>query len=135
MLAKELLLVLGFVITGAVSLPITQGTTESAPTLLNRDLSNDIHAAVLQARVPGGKTGKPVPPNKWANPMLPQVVEKKPAPSIPDMDKLWSGRSSKPAPKPGTTKPPKVPVKPKDKKSRRKRDDDEEAEEAAEYDQ
>lgn len=144
MLANQLLLVLGFVITGAVSLPVAQGTTDSVPTLLDRDSSSDIHPVALQARSSRDKKnqhlrpGKPgAPSNEWHNPFLPKVVEKK-EPKKDDiaskMDGLWTGTSKAPkaAPKPGTTKPPKFPAK---NRQRGKRDVDEEAEEAAEYDQ
>ncbi|KLU92870.1 hypothetical protein MAPG_11832 [Magnaporthiopsis poae ATCC 64411] len=142
MLANQILLVLGFVITGAVSLPVAQGTTDSAPTILDRDLSGDIHPAALQARAPGDKKqhlrpGKPgAPSNQWANPFLPKVVEKKGDKKddiASRMDQHWTG-ASKPAPRPGTTKPPKVPVSNR-QKGKGKRDVDEEAEEGAEYDQ
>ncbi|KAL8392581.1 hypothetical protein RB595_002680 [Gaeumannomyces hyphopodioides] len=132
MLAKELLLVTGLVVSGAVSLPVAQGATDSAPAILGRDLSSNINAAALEARAFGKKDKEPekLPQNKWANPMLPQSVNKAPKPKakMPDMEAGWSKPKASTSTDTSGGKPPKAP------KKSGKRDVEEEAE-AAEYDQ
>ncbi|EJT80308.1 hypothetical protein GGTG_00309 [Gaeumannomyces tritici R3-111a-1] len=125
MLAKELLVVTGLVVSGAVSLPLS--ATAEAPAILERDLSSDINAIALEARAPvrGKKDPASVPQSQWANPFLPQVVDK-PKPKMPDMEAGWS-KPRESTSKAGSDKPPKVP------KKNGKRDV--EKAEAAEYDQ